>query len=87
MTMKPSCASCCGTALGENGYVTASVGEPKVVYLDGKTGKKPTKGIRLEIPVSEGDQYRIGEVKFEGMALFKPELVLPLFKLQTGEVY
>jgi outer membrane protein insertion porin family len=71
----------------DHGYVTASVGEPKVVYLDGKTGKKPTKGIRLEIPVSEGDQYRIGDVKFEGMALFKPELVLPLFKLQTGEVY
>jgi outer membrane protein insertion porin family len=71
----------------DHGYVTASVGEPKVVYLDGKTGKKPTKGIRLEIPVSEGDQYRIGDVKFEGMALFKPELALPLFKLQTGEVY
>ena len=71
----------------DHGYVTASVGEPKIVYLDGKTGKKPTKGIRLEVPVSEGDQYRIGEVKFEGMALFKPELVLPLFKLQTGDVY
>ncbi|HZM49111.1 MAG TPA: outer membrane protein assembly factor BamA, partial [Vicinamibacteria bacterium] len=71
----------------DHGYVTASVGEPKIVYLDGKTGKKPTRGIRLEVPVSEGDPYRIGEVKFEGMALFKPELVLPLFKLQTGDVY
>jgi outer membrane protein insertion porin family len=71
----------------DHGYVTASVSEPKVIYLDGKTGKKPTKGIRLEIPVSEGDQYRIGEVKFEGMTVFKPELVRPVFKLQTGEVY
>ena len=71
----------------DHGYVTASVGEPKVVYLDSKTGKKPTKGIRLEIPVREGDQYRIGEVKFEGMTIFKPELILPVFKLQTGDVY
>jgi outer membrane protein insertion porin family len=70
-----------------NGYVTATVGSPKVSYIDGKPGKKPTKGIRLEIPVSEGDQYRIGEVKFEGMTVFKPELVLPIFKLSTGDVY
>jgi outer membrane protein insertion porin family len=71
----------------DRGYVTASVGEPKVVYLEGKTGKKPSRDIRLEIPVREGEQYRVGEVKFEGMTIFKPELVLPVFKLQTGEVY
>jgi outer membrane protein insertion porin family len=70
-----------------HGYVTASVGSPKVSYIDEKGGKKPSRGIRLEIPVSEGDQYRIGEVKFEGMTVFKPELVLPIFKLQTGDVY
>jgi outer membrane protein insertion porin family len=70
-----------------NGFVTASIGSPKVSYTEGKPGKKSTKGIRLEIPVSEGDQYRIGEVKFEGMTVFKPELVLPIFKLQTGDVY
>ena len=70
-----------------NGFVTATVGAPKVSYIEGKPGKKPTKGIRLEIPVSEGDQYRIGEVKFEGMTVFQPDLVLPIFKLTTGEVY
>jgi len=69
-----------------HGYVTASIGSPKVSYIDEK-GKKPKRGIRLEIPVSEGDQYRIGEVKFEGMTVFKPELVLPIFKMQTGDVY
>jgi outer membrane protein insertion porin family len=70
-----------------NGFVTATVGAPKVSYIEGKPGKKSTKGIRLEIPVSEGDQYRIGEVKFEGMTVFKPELVLPIFKLTEGEIY
>ena len=67
--------------------MTASVGEPKVSYIEGRAGKKPTKGVKLEIPVSEGEQYRVGEVKFEGMTVFKPELVLPVFKLKTGEVY
>jgi outer membrane protein insertion porin family len=69
------------------GYVTASIGSPKISYIDEKGGKKPSRGVRLEIPVSEGDQYRIGDVKFEGMTVFKPELVLPIFKLQTGDVY
>jgi outer membrane protein insertion porin family len=71
----------------DRGYVTASVGEPKVTYLAARGGRKPTRGIRLEIPVSEGEQYRVGEVKFEGMTVFKPELVLPVFKLVPGEVY
>jgi outer membrane protein insertion porin family len=70
-----------------NGYVTASIGEPKISYIDEKGGKKPSRGVRLEIPVSEGEQYRVGEVKFEGMTVFKPELVLPIFKLETGDVY
>jgi outer membrane protein insertion porin family len=70
-----------------HGYVTASIGSPKISYTDEKGGKKPKRGIRLEIPVSEGDQYRIGEVKFEGMTVFKPELVLPIFKMNTGDVY
>ena len=71
----------------DHGYVTAQVGEPKVTYIDEKGGKKPRRGIRLDIPVSEGEQYRVGDVKFEGMTVFKPDLVLPIFKLQKGEVY
>jgi outer membrane protein insertion porin family len=71
----------------DRGYVTASIGEPKVSFIDDKNGKKATRGVRLEIPVSEGAQYRVGEVKFEGMTVFKPDLVLPLFKLAPGDVY
>jgi outer membrane protein insertion porin family len=74
-----------------NGYVTASVGEPKVTYTDTKkdTGgkKKPPKRIQLDIPVVEGDQYRVGEIKFEGLTVFKEEGIRTLFKLKTGDVY
>ena len=72
------------------GYVTASIGEPRVSYIDGKSGffkKKPVKWMKLEIPVSEGEQYRLGELKFEGMTILQEERVRPVFKLQTGDIY
>ena len=72
------------------GYVTASIGEPKITYVDGKSGlfkKKPIKWMMIDIPISEGEPYRVGNVKFEGMKLFQPELVLPIFKIKEGEVY
>ena len=72
------------------GYVTASIGEPRISYVDGKSGlfkKTPVKWMLIDIPVSEGDVYHVGKVNFEGMKLFKPEAVLPIFKLGDGEVY
>jgi outer membrane protein insertion porin family len=70
-----------------HGYVTAQIGEPKITYTDGKKGKKPRKWMHIEIPVTEGDQYRVGDIKFEGLTVFKEEGIRPLFKLRTGEVY
>ena len=69
------------------GYVTVSIGEPRIVYAPGKTGKKPTKLVQLVIPVNEGHQYRVGQVKFEGLTVFKEEGIRPLFKLKTGDIY
>jgi outer membrane protein insertion porin family len=73
-----------------NGYVTATVDKPVISYTDGKSGffkKKPVKWMKLTIPVTEGDQYRVGDVKFEGLTVFKEEGIRPLFKLQPGEIY
>jgi outer membrane protein insertion porin family len=73
-----------------HGYVTARVGVPRVTYADGKAGlfrKRPVKWMTLEVPVTEGPQYRLGEVTFEGLTVLKPEFVRPLFKVRTGEVY
>jgi outer membrane protein insertion porin family len=74
----------------DHGYVTAEVGQPKVSYNDGKSGffkKKPVKWITLDIPVTEGDQYRVGDLTFEGLKVFKEPFVRQFFKLQTGDVY
>ena len=71
----------------DRGYVTTQVGEPKLVHREGKGGKKPTRALHVEIPVTEGAQYRVGEVRIEGMTVFKPDVILPLFKLRPGDVY
>ena len=74
----------------DHGYVTARVGSPRIRYTDGKSGlfkKKPIKWMTLEIPVTEGDQYRVGDITFEGLTVLKEEFVRPLFKLETGDVY
>jgi outer membrane protein insertion porin family len=72
-----------------HGYVQARVGQPKVIYTDkpGSSPKKPAKSMKLEIPVTEGPQFRVGEVKIEGSTVFKEEFVRGFFKLQPGEVY
>jgi outer membrane protein insertion porin family len=73
-----------------HGYVTATVGEPRITYVDGKSGffkKKPVRWARLEIPVNEGDRYRLGEIKFDGMTVFKEEGIRPLLKVEKGDWY
>ena len=72
-----------------NGYVTANVGEPKISYYDGKSFwlRRPVKWMRIEVPVTEGDQYRVGKVDFEGLTVFKAEGVRTLFKLPEGGIY
>jgi outer membrane protein insertion porin family len=70
-----------------HGYVTAEIGEPKITYTEEKKGKKPRKWMHIEIPVTEGDQYRVGDIKFDGLTVFKEEGIRPMFKLKTGDVY
>lgn len=73
-----------------HGYVTARIGQPRISYTDGKSGffkKKPIKLMKLEIPVSEGEQYRMGELKFEGLTVLREEFVRSNFKLKPGDVY
>ncbi len=74
----------------DHGYVTARVGQPRITYTDGKSGffkKKPMKKMRLEVPVVEGEEYRMGELKFEGLTILKEPFVRTFFKMKPGDVY
>jgi len=71
-----------------HGYVTARIGQPRITYIDGKPSKKkPTKYMKIEIPVTEGDQYRVGEVKFEGLTVLKEDFVRGFFKMHPNDIY
>ena len=72
-----------------HGYVTARVGQPRISYTDkpGGNKKKPVKYMKLEIPVTEGAQYRMGSLKFEGLTVLKEPFVRSLFKMNEGDVY
>jgi outer membrane protein insertion porin family len=72
-----------------HGYVTARIGQPKISYRDkpGASKKKPEKLMTIEIPVTEGVQYRMGELKFEGLTVLKEPFVRSFFKMQPGDVY
>jgi outer membrane protein insertion porin family len=74
----------------DHGYVTAQIGQPRITYTDGKSGtfkKKPVKWMKIEIPVEEGEQYRLGELKFEGLHVLKEDFVRNAIKLEPGEIY
>ena len=49
-----------------NGYIGAQVGEPEIKY------NEEEKGLTITIPIIEGDQYKVNNVRIEG-DLIKPE--------------
>ena len=70
----------------QRGYVQARVGQPQLKILrDSNDGK--TRWIQLQVPVTEGDRYRVGEFTFAGNTVVKSEALRPLFKLDKGDWY
>ena len=69
-----------------HGYVSARVGQPVIKPLgDSRDGK--TRFVELEIPIQEGDRYRIGNVTFDGNTVLKEEALKRLFPFRTGRYY
>jgi outer membrane protein insertion porin family len=70
----------------ERGYVKAQVGQPTLrVLQDSNDGKN--RYIELQIPVTEGARYKVGEFTFAGNKVVKSEGLRPLFKLEPGDWY
>jgi outer membrane protein insertion porin family len=68
----------------ERGYVKAQVGQPQLRILeDSQNGK--SRYVELQIPVTEGPRYKIGEVGFSGNTVVKTEGLRPLFKVEKDE--
>jgi len=70
----------------DEGYVMAQVGQPQMKTLeDSEDGK--TRWIQLQVPITEGKKYTVGNVTFVGNKVVNSEALRPLFKLETGETY
>jgi outer membrane protein insertion porin family len=70
----------------EKGYIQARVGTPEIRTLEDSKDKE-TRWVQLRIPITEGSRYRVGDVKFDGNTIIKPDYLQPLFKLKPGEWY
>ncbi len=68
------------------GYIEARVGAPELKTLEDSPDGK-TRWIQVQIPVTEGPRYRVGEFTFDGNTVVKSEGLRPLFKLEPGEWY
>ncbi len=70
----------------DHGYISAQVGNPDLKILEDSKDKK-TRWVQLQIPLTEGQRYRVGDFKFEGQAVVKEESLRPLFKLRNQDWY
>ena len=68
------------------GYPQARVGQPEVKTLENsKDGK--TRWIQLRIPVTEGERYKLGDLRFEGNKVVRSEGLRTLYQIEPGEWY
>ncbi len=73
----------------ENGYMEATIGEPRIEEVTKRSFPffKKQKMMKIVIPVNAGYLYRLGEVKIEGVKSFSAEKLKALIKLEKGEIY
>lgn len=64
-----------------NGYINVKVGEPKVRLLDDKSG------LEVSIGITEGDQFKTGNIDFKGDLLESREKLDSMVKLKKGQIF
>ena len=71
----------------DQGYIDAQVGQPDLEYLEVAPDGE-SRGLRLRIPIEEGERYRIGDLAFDGNDVINERGLSTLFeKLESGEFY
>jgi outer membrane protein insertion porin family len=73
-----------------NGYLDLRLQNMGVEYREGKPTKKPEKQKRwvtVTVPVREGPQYTLGEIRVEGNRVLSDEEILARIPLKEGDVF
>ena len=70
----------------DRGYLQINVGQPNLKLIrDSKDGKE--RFMTLEIPISEGERFRVDKFEFAGNDKVPADVMRPLFKMKTGDYY
>jgi outer membrane protein insertion porin family len=70
----------------DRGYLQVDVGQPNLKMIrDSKDGKE--RFMTLEIPISEGDRFRVDKFEFAGNDKVPGDVMRPLFKMKAGDYY
>jgi outer membrane protein insertion porin family len=70
----------------DRGYLQINVGQPELKPIrDSKDGKE--RFMTLEIPISEGQRFRVDKFEFAGNDKVPADMMRPLFKLRSGDYY
>jgi len=64
-----------------NGYINVKVGEPTMKLAEDQ------ESLLVDISITEGDQFRIGEITFKGDILYPEKEIRQKFKTESGEVF
>jgi len=74
--------------LQENGYMEATLGEPRTEEMTRRTVFfKTKKMMRIIIPVNAGYLYRVGEISVEGTKAVNAKFIKSMVTLRPGEIY
>jgi outer membrane protein insertion porin family len=78
-------------SMGEKGYIRPRIGEPEIEEV-GEVGLpipligRRSDGIKIKVPIDEGQKYTFGKITVEGNSLFNEELILAVTGMKTGDV-
>ena len=68
------------------GYVQVRVGQPQIETIEDSKDKE-TRWVKLNIPLEEGERFKVGQFDFNGNTIVKSEFLRPMFKLKPGDWY
>jgi outer membrane protein insertion porin family len=63
------------------GYINAKIGDPEVKLLDDKSG------LDVTIRITEGEQFKNGDVDFKGDLILGKEILKKQIKMKKGEIF
>ncbi len=70
-----------GFFYGNEGYIQARVGKPRV------TVSQDRRYVDITVDIDEGEKFYLGQVRFSGDLMFSPEELLASFGMRDGDVF